>query len=276
MSELVIVGIDGSAHAWRALDWALEHARLHRRLIRLVHASRGLVADGSLPEATLRRLVAERRDLLEEAQWYASKRSSDLDVTTVLVTCEPGQALLDEAERAALVVVGARGGGRIEELLLGSVSLHVAAHSRCPVLVVPRAAPYPPDAVPEIVVGVEGRGPEDRLLAWAFEEVSARAARLVAVHATGVEFGSPRRRIVEDIELSEALVGWTTRYPDVDVIPTIDARSPAQALLAASEKAGLVVVGARRRHGPPILAVGRVTHTVLHRSRCPVAVVPAE
>jgi nucleotide-binding universal stress UspA family protein len=45
-------------------------------------------------------------------------------------------------------------------------------------------------------------------------------------------------------------------------------------LLDASATADLLVVGAERRHGHTGLQLGRVTHAVLHHSRCPVAVVP--
>ncbi len=186
---------------------------------------------------------------------------------------DPGRALVAESEHADLVTVGSRGQGGFEGLLFGSVGLYTAAHARCPVLVVPRSAPYPSDAPAQIVIGVEGVDDERPFIEWAFEG-APRGAKILALHAVGGEF-SPRRRVIEDLELSESLAGYRERYPDVPVDRLVSDRTPAQALVDASENAALVVVGARRRRAPLAgMALGRVNHTVLHHARCPVAVVP--
>ncbi|MFI0411774.1 universal stress protein [Actinomadura sp. 3N508] len=275
MSASVVVGIDGSAHAWRALDWASDRAVRHRLSLLLVHGSRALVPDGAIAPDALRRLIAEREDLLAEARQYALKVHPDLEVETRLVPEDPGHALVEESERADLVAVGSRGLGGFEGLLFGSVGLHVAARARCPVLVVPRSAPFPADAPAEIVIGVEGAPGEDTAVQWAFAEAAARGARILALHAVGGEFGSPRRRVIEDMELAEALAGMRESFPDVPVGRLVSDRSPAQALVEASENAALVVVGARRRRGPAGMALGRVNHAVLHHAHAPVVIVPA-
>lgn len=274
MPAPIIVGIDGSAHAWRALDWAADYAVRRRLPLHLVHASRALVADGTIPESALRRLIAEREDLLAEARQYALKQHSGLDITTRLVPMDPGRALVEDSGHAKLVAVGSRGLGGFEGLLFGSIGLYTAAHARCPVLVVPRSAPYPADVPARIVVGVEGRGAE-AVLGWAFEEAASRGAEILAVHAVGGDFGAPRRRVIEDMELSEALAGRCEHYPDVQVEQLVSDRTPSQALVEASKDAALVAVGARRRTSPIGMALGRVNHAALHHARCPVVVVPA-
>ncbi|MEU8120388.1 universal stress protein [Spirillospora sp. NPDC049024] len=276
MPTRIIVGIDGSAHAWQALDWASDYAVRHRMPLELVHASRALVDDGTIPPDALRRLAAEREDLLGEARQYTLKVHPDLDIETRLVRTDPGTALVEGSEDAALVAVGSRGLGGFEGLLFGSVGLYTAAHARSPVLVVPRAAPYPADAPALVVVGIEGRPGERAVLAWAFEEASSRGAGILALHAVGAEFGSPRRRVLEDLELSEALAGLREHHPDVRVEQLVSDRTPPQALVEASRSAALVVVGAVRRTGLVGMALGRVNHAVLHHAQCPVAVVPID
>ncbi|MFG2248160.1 universal stress protein [Spirillospora sp. NPDC048823] len=274
MSGPIVVGIDGSAHAWRALDWAADRAGRHSLPVLLVHGSRALVDEGTIPQDALHRLVAEREDLLVEARQYALKIQPGLDVQTRLVPADPGRALVEESERADLVTVGSRGQGGFEGLLFGSVGLYTAAHARCPVLVVSHSAPYPTDAPAQIVVGIEGQDDERAFIEWAFAEAASRGSRVLALHAVGGEF-SPRRRVIEDLELSEALAGYQERYPDVQVDRLVSDRTAAQALVEASENSALVVVGARRRRGPLAgMALGRVNHTVLHHARCPVVVVP--
>ncbi len=274
MSSPIVVGIDGSAHAWRALDWAADYADRHRRPLLLVHGSRALLDEGTIPPDALRRLIAEREDLLGEARQYALKLRPEINVETRLVAADPARALVEESEHADLVSVGSRGQGGFEGLLFGSVGLYVAAHARCPVLVVPRSAPYPSGAPAEIVIGIEGLDDERTSVGWAFKEAASRGSRVLALHAVGGEF-SPRRRVIEDLELSESLAGYRERYPDVAIDQLVSERTPARALVEASENAGLVVVGARRRRAPLAgMVLGRVNHTVLHHTRCPVVVVP--
>ncbi|MFA1547903.1 universal stress protein [Actinomadura chokoriensis] len=273
MPAPIIVGIDGSAHAWRALDWAADYAVRHRLPLRLVHGSRALAPDGTIPEDALRRLTAERESLLDEARQYALKLHSGLDVTTRLVPVDPGRALVDESGNAGLVAVGSRGLGGFEGLLFGSVGLYTASHARCPVLVVSRSAPYPADAPSRIVVGVEGRPGDDAALDWAFAEATSRGAGILALHAVGGDL-APRRRVIEDMELAEALAGRREHHPDVGVEEVVSDRSPSQALVESSRDAALVVVGARRRAGLIGMALGRVNHAALHHAHCPVVVVP--
>jgi nucleotide-binding universal stress UspA family protein len=68
MPTPIVVGIDGSARAWRALDWAADRAVRHRLPLLLVHGSRALLDDGTIPPDALRRLTGEREDLLAEAR----------------------------------------------------------------------------------------------------------------------------------------------------------------------------------------------------------------
>ncbi|MER6812664.1 universal stress protein [Spirillospora sp. NPDC000708] len=274
MSAPIAVGIDGSVHAWRALDWAADHAVRRRLPLRLVHGAQFLVHGGRIPEDVLVHLIAEREDLLTEARRYALKIHQELEIETALVPGDPGRALVGESEEAALVAVGSRGAGGFEGLLFGSVALHVSAHARCPVLAVSRSAPFPAEASGEIVLGLEGRPGEDRLVDWAFAEAGSRGARILALHAVGGDFPSPRTRVVEDMELSAALAGVREEHPDVPVDQMISDRTAARALVEASEHAALVVVGARHRRGPSGMALGRVNHAVLHHAVCPVVVVP--
>src|SRR5690606_41740570 len=103
MAAPIIVGIDGSAHAWRALDWAADHAVRRGLPVVLVHGSRALEPGGAIPDDALQRLVAERQALLDEARQYALKLHPGLDIETRLAEPDPGSALVDGSEEAALI-----------------------------------------------------------------------------------------------------------------------------------------------------------------------------
>jgi nucleotide-binding universal stress UspA family protein len=79
----------------------------------------------------------DARRSLGEALAALGDEASGLDVEPVVVCDLAARALLDSAKDADLVVVGSRGVGGFEGLLLGSVSSQVASHAACPVVVVP-------------------------------------------------------------------------------------------------------------------------------------------
>ena len=271
MNEPIVVGVDGSAGAAVALEWAAAEAGLWHAPLLLVHSSKLLEPGSMLDEQALERLREERMRLLESTREGLLRRDPGLTVDVRLERDDPALALVDLGERARMTVVGSRGAGGFERLLLGSVGLHVAAHGHKPVVVVPRG--WEGEHAARIVLGVDERHAESQAIGWAFAEAQRRGAPLTALHAVN-GYGAPRQVIGEHMELSEALGGWCSRYPDVVVERLPVEASAARALVEATVSAALVVVGARRRKRGFGMILGHVNHAVLHHAACPVAVVP--
>ena len=135
----VVVGVDGSDPSRRALQWAVDHARLARLPLVAVHAWHlPAVASGfptSWPDPAELAPGADRflRQQLELVD------TSDLTepVWCRAVADRAGAALVDASSHASLVVVGSRGHGRLTNAVLGSVSDQVAHHATSPVVVIP-------------------------------------------------------------------------------------------------------------------------------------------
>lgn len=135
----IVVGIDSSEHAKRALEWALKEAKVRSATLELVHAYptpelTAMPAIVTLPSDEELRASAEAT--LHEAL-EAAGGPGDVEVTTRV---EPGGAarvVTEAAQGADLLVLGARGLGGFRGLLLGSVSQQAVAHSPCPVVIVP-------------------------------------------------------------------------------------------------------------------------------------------
>jgi nucleotide-binding universal stress UspA family protein len=94
-------------------------------------------------------LVEER---LERAQRELDRAvrsvAERLHPTGSLLRGSPGQQLADEASAAVdLMVVGSRGYGPLQRVLLGSVSTSLVHSAPCPVMVVPRTAEFDPSGV---------------------------------------------------------------------------------------------------------------------------------
>ena len=136
----IVVGVDGSSHAQAALRFALAEARLRGATVEAIMAWHlpyyGGVAGMPLPldsEAIEESYRAE----LERAVARADTSGLATPVERRLVEGTPAGVLLDASKEASLLVVGSRGRGGFVGLLLGSVSHQVAAHARCPVVIVP-------------------------------------------------------------------------------------------------------------------------------------------
>lgn len=133
----VLVGIDGSADARRAMCLAGEYALAMNTDLVIVHAV-GLteVVDGQ-------RVVAESHsgEIAEQfAGWCEAVRSAGVDEwTPMLHDGAPVDTILRIADEvdASLVVVGRQGSGNRPELLLGSTAHQIAENCPRPVLVVP-------------------------------------------------------------------------------------------------------------------------------------------
>jgi nucleotide-binding universal stress UspA family protein len=156
MFHNILVAYDGSPHAERALDEAIELAQLsHARLTILTAITRCPAWAYSGPSvAAAATLSTELENEAANIQRRAIDRvPDDLPVTKIL-THEPIiKALMKQIKegRYDLVVMGSRGFGPVRGTLLGSVSQHVLSHSDLPVLIMhadPQTEEAAPDPVP--------------------------------------------------------------------------------------------------------------------------------
>jgi nucleotide-binding universal stress UspA family protein len=136
----ILVAIDDSAHAARALDEASDLARAQRsRLTIICVASRGAWRFLAGPYAGMMPTQDDADEAAERTIAEARRRvGDDIPVTTVVSRGSPGEAILTQAREGLhdLVVMGSRGRGAAASALLGSVSHHVLHHARVPVLIV--------------------------------------------------------------------------------------------------------------------------------------------
>lgn len=136
-SRRIVVGVDGSADARRAVDWAVEEARLHGWSLELVHGVDVGVAAASPygSGVVLEQLQDAGRQLLDAE--VERVRALGVVARGILDIGSAAYALIDASRDAAMLVVGTRGHGGFHGLLLGSVSTACVHHAHCPVVVVP-------------------------------------------------------------------------------------------------------------------------------------------
>ena len=136
----IVVGIDGSAPADAALDFALEEARLRDLPLRIVCAWE--IPAIEYAGAALRPtpdLAAEAERQAEEVLARAVQTIGDEPGVPLETVAAPGHApavLVEQSAGATLLVVGTRGRGGFASIVLGSVSQSVAHQSVCPLVIV--------------------------------------------------------------------------------------------------------------------------------------------
>ena len=268
----ILVAYDGSPDAELALRWAGEEARATGTGLRVVVVDDVVTSPWGLA-------VAHHG---EEVLAGAGAALTDVMPEAVLETRvgHVMEELLHASESASMVVVGSRGHGRTGDLLIGSVSQHLARHATCPVAVV---RPAHTAGSRRIVVGIDGSKTSSEALEYACRRAERTGESVTAIHAwhehapsTDVWSSEPRaigslphRQVL----LAESVAGVRTDHPDIVLEQEAVPVAPVRCLIDASRNASLLVVGS---HGLGFfggLLLGSVSQGVLHRAECPVVVV---
>lgn len=144
MFRNILVAVDGSEHAGRALAEAVDLARDGGAALTLTTvvpelSSWALGGSFAAPpvdfESLHNDLMSEYQAMLDEARGSVP---AELNAQSVLLEGRPGQAIVEQVKSAGhdLVVMGSRGRGELRSMVLGSVSQDVLHRSPVPVLVV--------------------------------------------------------------------------------------------------------------------------------------------
>lgn len=141
----IVVGVDGSDSARRALRWAVREAEVWGAELTAVAAvplASGTGALAWLPAAIDReQVLADVRGGLDRAVAVALEGHPGVKVRKHALDGNAAELMAEFSTAVDLVVVGSRGRGGFAGLLLGSTSQAVLSHAVCPVMVVPNRAP---------------------------------------------------------------------------------------------------------------------------------------
>jgi nucleotide-binding universal stress UspA family protein len=133
----VLVGIDGSPGSESATALAFDEASHRGVSVIALHAWSDFgvyIAD----ESGWHRYQREADEMVAERLSEWQQRYPDVDVRRDVVCDEPAHRLIEEAQRAQLIVLGSRGRGGFAGMLLGSTSSAVVQTASVPVIVVRR------------------------------------------------------------------------------------------------------------------------------------------
>ena len=146
MYKRILVGLDGSGNALRAATAAAELAREHDAELHILTVTRPYKVSPELQRfLQAENLLGEPKYVLDEMTNAIIGEAEDMakrigvkSVTSAVREGKPARTLVDyaTAHHCDLVVVGSRGVGEMEALLLGSVSQKVALLASCSVMII--------------------------------------------------------------------------------------------------------------------------------------------
>ena len=294
----ILLAIDGSPAADRARDLVAALPWREGGRVRIVSVaptrpelqgvpwSLATTADDDLIEDEVLRI---HRDALDTAEREISCARGDATIESVLGRGRPATVIVDQARemRADLIVVGHRGMGRWESMLLGSVSAEVVDHAPCPVLVARD------DQLGPVVLADDGschaRMAECVVVQWplfsglpvtvvtvaedGFPYASAVAPILYSDTMTAYGASSAAERAARQVACEAA----ARRLRDGGFEATAEVRDgdAAHQIIASARAhdAGLIVIGTRGQTGLRRLVLGSVARNVLLHAPCSVLVV---
>ena len=137
----IVVGVDGSHHSERALEWALKEGALRHTPVKVLSVQQAVAGftgravayphDADQIEPTR----AAAQEATDKVMARLGTRPESVTVEAILGI--PAEVLVDASADAELLVVGSRGAGGFERLAMGSVGDQVSRHAQCPVVIIP-------------------------------------------------------------------------------------------------------------------------------------------
>lgn len=291
--QRIVVGVDSSPEAAEALAWTRAVAGPDDSIVAVRAWSTPVLVSSHAPEAVY---PYDFEQLAEAALEETTANIDDPRLTSVVRRGHPGEAVVDEAADADLIVVGHRGDSRIK-LLIGSTANYVLHRATCPVVVV--RGDESRRGARRVVVGVDAHDLDDaptngavspapitnesvRALQWAYGLPAVEEIRVIhgwfvpplavsafVIPAIDVDALDAAATVVIDRVLDAA----GSPPAGVSVVGEVKQMPGGRALIEASSDADVVVVGSRGRGGFAELVLGSTTAEVAAHSHAPVVVV---
>ena len=264
----ILVPLDGSGLAWKALEAAIEIAREAKARVHLLHVVPRLEEYARHPDLfdpLVRELDRVGHEIVAEAAARAG--AAGVGFEEALAHGYPAEEIVGHAEtrRVDLIAMGSRGLTPKGSHVLGSVSYQVAMRAPCSVLVAKSSGLFD-----RIVLAVDGSqdarraaeivaalGPpfrSDVLLLFVVPERPEGAFTLASTPAEPFLLDTEKRLRAAGLRVSRA-VGYG---------------HPAQEILKAAQGRTLIVLGARGRNDLALDYVGSVADKILRNGRASV------
>ena len=143
MFSRILVAVDGSPFAERALAQAVDLSKMYGAHLLVVHVVLRRFYAVTPSEAGVLATTVFVKEMESEGKKIIAKSEEFVKAAGVAYECKLVQGVpadeivrLGQAEKVDLIVLGSRGLTEVRAFLLGSVSDKVTHHAKCPILIV--------------------------------------------------------------------------------------------------------------------------------------------
>lgn len=259
----VLCAVDGTAESFAAVEQAAALAGPEGQLTLLAVTS--YEAEGAYRGPAIGPLRVEA--MLQRAAGIAAMAGveSTIDIDPA---SPPSHVVLDWAADRDLLAMGAPTTSWFGSMFAGGVAVAAESSFTTPLLIVrdsgASAAPGRP-----VLVASDGHAGSEQLVLLAGRLARDRGARVILLHATGLEPHTHREAVEHQAQLLEELLEG-----DCELRMQSGRAHSLIVESAASAQAALIVMGSRRLKGPR--ALGSVSRHVVHQGSCSVLLAPQE
>ncbi|MHA7281493.1 universal stress protein [Arthrobacter sp. TMS2-4] len=262
----IIVGYDESETSRRAVLWAVHHAAATGLPLVVLHCWMTMFHPkelGFVPDARDEALRAAAERTTAEGVDLARQTEPGVDVSARPVVGNASEVLTQASADASLLVTGARGLGGFKGLLIGSVSLHLAASASCPIAVVSRERPRRRG----ILVALDGSPESIKALHVAADMARARHVPVQLLHVRPYSRYAITRPPVPASKHDPVIEQALDLLPDdVDAVVVEDSLAGPtvpRIIVLHARTSSCVVLGAKGRN-TLVARLGSTVHAVLH------------
>jgi nucleotide-binding universal stress UspA family protein len=268
----IVVAVGDGCGSGAALCWAAHQAALEHRPLRLVYASLAsdtcpteMLAELGGPLGGQHRGEEDPASVLADAAETVYAFEPHVVISTSHTPRTPVRSLLEQARAAAMVVLANHGASVLADLIGGTVCGRVAAKAPCPVIAI-SGRPAWPDM--PIVVGIDSIDTAGDIAAFAVALAFHRGVRVLVhhVHRQSVAYSA---HAIDDLIAAHA-----ARYPQVPLEISCSSGNPVTELADVAAEAQLLVVGTRGYSAATGFLAGSLSHALLRKAPCPLAVIP--
>lgn len=292
MFARILVAVDGSAEANKALDFAIERAKLHGSELTIAFAVNRLAVAAATanpyayvdPLPLLRSLDAEADAVLGAADRRAADAGLAVNQTRLDGPPAPAVLAYSRHANADAIVVGTHGRRGLPRMALGSTAEEVIRAATVPVFAIPaRYAHVKPGSLSHVLVAIDGSPAADDAMTLALDIASAERADLAlcsVAEPAGFDWDDIDRDLFfGSIEQRARLLleSAAKRAQDAGIQVATDLRRgvAAREIVASARACGAecIVIGTHGRAGIPRFVLGSVAEGVLRSSSLPVCTV---
>ncbi|MBI2764479.1 MAG: universal stress protein [Chloroflexi bacterium] len=277
-SASILVPLDGSSVAERALPMAAKLAQAYGAPLRYIHVldeHEGVRSHGDIAHA--RELFAAYiRDLADRAGLPVAEGSIDVAYGS------PAESIIADAHTSRCIVIASHGRGGFHATFIGSVADKVVRGADVPVLVVSGASEAQEPPRGGILVALDGSSEGERALPIARELGKALKLPLTLIQSftspplAGAEFAYYPPTLMQDLQEGAEAYLASTANPGETRVAVSGAAAEAIEQAAADMDASLVVMATSGKGLAKRVALGSTSDRVLHALRRPLLLVPPE